>query len=231
LKTRTTAQIRSHAQKYIIKLCNKYQIRLKSKKFRKRYPNQLETLKKKKSGNTFEMDKVDKELLNIFNYYIRVYKPFKIEKVYKDSSKLENGICSHTRRNRRTERLIKNKIFDIKKIKKEQNPFVSINSHIILEHLNKLKEDNDHFQNVLFSGSFSYDDNVFNILNFFQKTENKLFSCNDNTENSLMLIKDYVNILNINYDCWNKQINEIRNNFEVLINNIEMADINSNNFN
>jgi hypothetical protein len=61
VKTRTAAQIRSHAQKYVIRLCRKYNIKLKTKNLLCEQP--LSPKKKK-------LEETDHKILNIFNYEI-----------------------------------------------------------------------------------------------------------------------------------------------------------------
>lgn len=82
LQTRTCAQIRSHAQKFIIKLCKKYQIKIKSKKFRGRDSKHLNFVYKKKVVNPRPVEAEDQKFLDLFNYYKREQKIFIIEKIH-----------------------------------------------------------------------------------------------------------------------------------------------------
>ena len=76
IKTRTIPQIRSHAQKYLIKLSRKYSIKLSQKKFTHKKSKHLlcSYLSGKKSEEKLDaskMDKYDKTIFEIFNYYNR----------------------------------------------------------------------------------------------------------------------------------------------------------------
>jgi hypothetical protein len=118
LKTRSAAQIRSHAQKFIIKLCKKYQIKIKSKKFKKKFSKHLNYFNKQrgfKEGRSAVIDSLEKKLLDTFNYYNREYKPFLIDKRHREND-LEG--CGRLLKNKRTAFLIQNQIFYIKKMPK-----------------------------------------------------------------------------------------------------------------
>jgi len=67
--TRSIVQIRTHAQKYLLKLCKKYSIRLKTKKFKNRISQHLNFLSGK--CNISSMSKYDKNIFDIFKYYDR----------------------------------------------------------------------------------------------------------------------------------------------------------------
>lgn len=79
MKTRNTAQIRSHAQKYLIKLCRKYSIKLNKKKFKNKKSLHLQWNEKEdKTGKNKKLDisqmsKYDLNILNMFRYYDRDY--------------------------------------------------------------------------------------------------------------------------------------------------------------
>lgn len=79
IKTRSLVQIRSHAQKYLIKLCKKYHIKLSKKKFKNKDSKHLDT-----NGATIskyidvrEMNDYDKNIFQIFKYYHREWKGVK----------------------------------------------------------------------------------------------------------------------------------------------------------
>ena len=73
IKTRTIPQIRSHAQKYFIKICRKYSIRLSKKKFSNRQSKHLDITKipYKGKSNISNMSIYEKNILEMFNYYNR----------------------------------------------------------------------------------------------------------------------------------------------------------------
>ena len=73
IKTRTIPQIRSHAQKYLIKICRKYSIRLSKKKFSNRQSKHLDITKipYKGKSNISNMSIYEKNILEMFNYYNR----------------------------------------------------------------------------------------------------------------------------------------------------------------
>jgi SHAQKYF class myb-like DNA-binding protein len=73
IKTRTIPQIRSHAQKYLIKICRKYSIKLSKKKFSNRLSKHLDITKMPYKGksNISNMSIYEKNILEMFNYYNR----------------------------------------------------------------------------------------------------------------------------------------------------------------
>ena len=73
IKTRTIPQIRSHAQKYLIKLCRKYSIKLSKKKFSNKLSKHLDITKLPYKGKTniSNMSIYEKNILEMFNYYNR----------------------------------------------------------------------------------------------------------------------------------------------------------------
>lgn len=73
IKTRTVPQIRSHAQKYLIKLCRKYSIKLSKKKFSNKLSKHLDITKLPYKGKTniSNMSIYEKNILEMFNYYNR----------------------------------------------------------------------------------------------------------------------------------------------------------------
>ena len=73
IKTRTIPQIRSHAQKYLIKICRKYSIKLSKKKFCNRLSKHLDITKipYKGKSNISNMSIYEKNILEMFNYYNR----------------------------------------------------------------------------------------------------------------------------------------------------------------
>ena len=73
IKTRTIPQIRSHAQKYLIKLCKKYSIKLYQKKFSNKPSKHLNSTRNpcKNKLNIDKMNIYEKNILNVFSYYNR----------------------------------------------------------------------------------------------------------------------------------------------------------------
>lgn len=75
IQTRTIPQIRSHAQKFLIKICRKYEIKLSQKKFLKTKSKHLELAysksKKYKKTGLASMNKYERNIYEMFNYYKR----------------------------------------------------------------------------------------------------------------------------------------------------------------
>jgi SHAQKYF class myb-like DNA-binding protein len=75
IRTRTIPQIRSHAQKFLIKICRKYEIKLSQKKFLKAKSKHLEPSfrkrKKFKKTGIANMNKYERNIFEMFNYYKR----------------------------------------------------------------------------------------------------------------------------------------------------------------
>lgn len=91
VKTRTTAQIRSHAQKYVIKLCKKYNIEIKSKRRIKFVSDHLNFPYRRKSKSmTIPVEKIsedDKNFIKNFNFYEKNIDFGKIEDYQKKRKK------------------------------------------------------------------------------------------------------------------------------------------------
>ncbi len=119
MKTRSAAQIRSHAQKYIIKLCKKYRIKIKSKKFKKKSPRHLDYVNRQKCPkpeNSNGIGSLEKKLLDTFNYYNREYKPFSIDKIHRGH---KSEFCDRLIQNKLLITKMKNQVFIIKKFPKK----------------------------------------------------------------------------------------------------------------
>ena len=72
IKTRTIPQIRSHAQKYLIRLCGKYSIKLFKKKFALSTSNKnIATVPCKQKLNFSKMNAYERNIFDMFNYYNR----------------------------------------------------------------------------------------------------------------------------------------------------------------
>jgi hypothetical protein len=66
-------QIRSHAQKYLIKICKKYKIKLSTKKINNKDSKQLKVSENEivENSNIAEMNNYGKNIIRLFNYYHR----------------------------------------------------------------------------------------------------------------------------------------------------------------
>ena len=76
MQTRNIVQIRSHAQKYLIKICKNYSIKLSKKKFLNKKSTHLEWSEKDKVKHKLDpsqMDQYDRNIVNMFKYYDRDY--------------------------------------------------------------------------------------------------------------------------------------------------------------
>ena len=94
IKTRTIPQIRSHAQKYLIKICRKYSIKLSKKKFSNRLSKHLDITKIPYKGKTniSNISIYEKNILEMFNYYNREI--LKDEELLTDNNNNENKITN-----------------------------------------------------------------------------------------------------------------------------------------
>ena len=94
IKTRTIPQIRSHAQKYLIKICRKYSIKLSKKKFSNRLSKHLDITKIPYKGKTniSNMSIYEKNILEMFNYYNREI--LREEEPLIDSNNNENQVTN-----------------------------------------------------------------------------------------------------------------------------------------
>ena len=194
LKTRTCAQIRSHAQKFIIKLCKKYQIKIKSKKFKTKQSKHLNFVYKKKIVNPRPIDPEDLKFLDIFNYYKREVKIFLIEKHHKNH---EYNNCPLKMNNIQKE--IKNSINVLyisknMKFPDEKNFNLNINTE----------------QNSCFSNDFSADSEKF----IYDNQEEKNFK----SENSKNLSE--LSLKNSNFSTDKKDYNETNTNSGIAMSSI-----------
>ena len=77
--------MRSHAQKYVIKLCKKYNIEIKSKRKSCFLSGHLNfPYKRKNKKNVFpveKMSKSDRKILKNFNFYIKIIDMEKIQEI------------------------------------------------------------------------------------------------------------------------------------------------------
>ena len=197
MKTRTSAQIRSHAQKYIIKLCKKYQIKIKSKKFRKKEAKHLETINNiARNAKPKDINTTEKKLLDVFNYYNREYKPFLIEKHHKNHCLEE---CSNHLKNLRLEKLIKNQIFLVeKKEKKNEMEKGKEEVNAMYQDLESLKNYNQNFLNHFGFSFVNIDSNVYS---------------------EYQAIIDHIHNQTDIYFA--KYLTQIRNNFDTFVNSLE----------
>lgn len=209
MPNRTLPQIRSHAQKYIIKLCRKYNLRIKSKKFHKKYPNLLK-LKTKSSKKINKITQADEYILELFNYYHRENKPFNIEKVHKH--KIDEP-CILNNQNLKTSELMNIRIFHVHKshsdfIKKakrcdNKNPReeYEINSkriNFILSQLSLINGFNTSFMDELLRPTYIYDDIKSDLVKFvklfFNENSNyKIPDLESGIENNILNITNLIN--------------------------------------
>lgn len=121
LKSRSSAQIRSHAQKFIIKICRKYNVKMKSKK--NRNPKHLEIFNKLGGLSFQDFEEDERRFLESFRYYNIELKPFCIQKFHKLHN---NGECRHSFNNKKTEKMLKSRIFHITKVHRKKMPHESV---------------------------------------------------------------------------------------------------------
>ncbi len=197
MRTRTSAQIRSHAQKYIIKLCKKYQIKIKSKKFKQKTAKHLDIINtNNKNFKTKSINPREKKLLDMFNYYNREYKPFLIEKSHKDHC---DEACEMHLENLRKARKIKNQIFFVKKTNRRKEEVILLESKNSLNELEKIKNMNEMFLNKL---EFSYTDLSSNIFTDMG-TYSKHFNPNQFDRRELL----YLNSMKRNVEAFESRLN------------------------
>jgi hypothetical protein len=108
-----------------------------------------------KQTPTKEMDLVEKKLLDIFNYYNREYKPFKIEKEHKQH---DLHTCSKLIQNKTIEKKLKTRVFEIQKVKKIDKQIERFTTFFdfstrLNEYTNKFLYSNQ----MLLGGSYNYD--------------------------------------------------------------------------
>jgi hypothetical protein len=105
------------------------------------------------------MDEIEKKLLDIFNYYNREYKPFKIEKVHNGHS---HSPCRRRLIDNLTMKKLKGKIFNITKEKKEFHFFRDFSIMTgLFEYFHKVNISNQ----IIMSSSYNYD----NTMEFVQQ--------------------------------------------------------------
>lgn len=110
--TRTHAQIRSHAQKFLIKLCKKYNIEIKSKRKENFSLGHLNFPYKRKSEKSVvpieKISNVDLNLIKKFNFYIKKVNLenfesretiFEIKKTLKENFVKNEDICMEKNQN------------------------------------------------------------------------------------------------------------------------------------
>lgn len=196
IKTRTIPQIRSHAQKYLIKICRKYSIKLSKKKFSNRLSKHLDITKMpyKRKKNISNMSIYEKNILEMFNYYNREI--IRDEEYLSDNNKNTNQITN---------------------IKPYNNYDNSINYNINLDTLNNpggleiknnlIEKDNN--KNILF------DENINNL-----NKNNNLFTSNNQIKlNEISFPQNIIsNIQNNNNLCANNSL-ELNQDIPILIDN------------
>jgi hypothetical protein len=161
-------------QKYIIKLCRKYNIKIKSKKLLERLPKHLVFQNKRDRFSLQDFEEDEKLFLETFKYYNLEIKPFSIYK-YKKNGGEE---CSHSKKNKELLRKSKKMIFKIQKIPKIHS-FYS----------------NNYYNNNNF-GINPLQTNLLNLNNFNNLNSTiPLFPNNINSNSSLNLDPNYLTLL------------------------------------
>lgn len=139
--TRTTAQIRSHAQKYVIKLCKKYNIEIRSRRRVRFVSEHLNYPYKRKSQSIMipieRMSEDDKKFIQEFNFYEKTIDFQKIED-YQRRRKKDIFFVG------KFEEIDKSKKSSFSKYKSIQNILSEINSN------KKAKEDLPYYEDKIF---------------------------------------------------------------------------------
>ena len=204
IKTRTIPQIRSHAQKYLIKICRKYSIKLTKKKFSNRLSKHLDITKIPYKGKTniSNMSIYEKNILEMFSYYNReVMNDEKLLtniinnepqfKKIEGFDKNENSINTDKKSNVNNLEYSSEKIInkDSKNIDiQNENMFCNINNDNLFSSINKLntlpvlfpQNDLSNIQNIK-STNLSYISQNANMANM--QLNNPLFNLNNNNLN------------------------------------------------
>ena len=216
IKTRTIPQIRSHAQKYLIKICRKYSIKLSKKKFSNKLSRHLDITKLPYKGkaNIANISIYEKNILEMFNYYNREMlndTPVNENNEEKINNHLNNSICESSNKtmisqnplNINSLNILGNLEDDKKLISKNNNleKNVDINEYLKKNSLFPLNQ----LKNVSFPSSFLQNNqkenyikpiDIFDIPSLSQNPKN--FMYNINSLNSQKKQLDLNNELNNN---------------------------------
>ncbi len=141
------------------------------------------------------MDSIEKNLLDIFNYYTREYKPFKIEKVPKGHMEAS---CENDIFNKKSHDL-KNKLFYINKEKREvrrkveeSNNIFTLETIVLDKKFDEFRRKADLVNEKLLSSDYDYDSNK---IQFSQHLMYSLYSISTN-------FYDYSGVYNIYFDYY-----------------------------
>ena len=197
IQTRTIPQIRSHAQKYLIKLCRKYSIKLFTKKFPNKISKHLNTTKISKNGkeNYSKMSIYDKNILDMFKYYNREFtepspenslntvsyskdENYNINNVNSNKDKNKLFVCETSEKNKISQNNIENSVnsnnnnYEMmsnkgKFINTVQNPLLF---DIYLNSINTTQNNSiqREYQKYLLNQIYFYDNIILNSLKFNQ---------------------------------------------------------------
>ena len=210
IKTRTIPQIRSHAQKYLIRLCGKYSIKLSKKKFALSTSNKdIATVPCKKRLNISKMDIYEKNIFEMFNYYNR-------EIINEDSENQEQNTKENKNNN-----ISNNNPMDFINNNVNINPEINSNEKITnnkdrlindLINFLLLKQKNQLEGNKI-SNNFPFDNlNLCNNYDIIKKHNLELFNNNFITNNPINYLHNFnnpkffsneINNNNFNYNIYN----------------------------
>lgn len=220
---RTTSQLRSHCQKYILKICKKYGFKVCNNIYSIKESKYLDNVNESKGDGLQSITTEEESFLRKFKYYKITSMPFKIIK-YLNREK----DCKHSDINRITFSRIKNKIFKIEKIKQGQpRTLLADNFFKNLEKtgsITNIKKDfsNMQFDNILRSDStnlqFSNERFLLNTTKFKNSSEleskldiKPIHMINQSTECIQLAIfyqmARFQNIINYNNSLRNYQLN------------------------
>ena len=236
IRTRTIPQIRSHAQKYLIRLCGKYSVKLSKKKFALSNSNQdIATVSYKKRLNISKMNIYERNIFEMFNYYNR-------EIINEDTE--NQGQKSNINKN--NDNLSLNHSLDFTKNHFNINPEINLNEklsnnkdRLMKDVINLLKLNQKiELETYKVNNSFIFDDNnLNNNYDIFAKKNLELFNnnlFNNNFYNLDYKPKVYTNEItynNYNYnnyiDFYNRNINNNITNNLLINNSIDFKNINN----
>jgi hypothetical protein len=154
------------------------------------------------------MDHIEKKLLDIFNYYNRVSKPFKIEKIHVGHN-CEN--CTRNISNLRTERKIKSKIFKIVKYYggEEESHSTSPKNFSLDEFITKINSSSllnsdynyektfEEFKKQLTNSVFCISTSQDDFQQYYVYFHEKLKTLNEEFKEKINFWKDYFNLTNL----------------------------------
>lgn len=183
MKTRTSAQVRSHAQKYVIKLCKKYDIEIRSKRKSCFLSNHLNFPYKRKNKKNIlpleKMSKDDKKILKNFNFYIKLVEFDKVQEV--DSAE--------------------EKVFKIDKSTKKNEE--NANNNFFSNSFPTTKQDENFEENSEVSSTFKLNLNANNVKNTTTANNNLINNCNYGSNSNFNNFANYNNSNKNNNNFYN----------------------------